>query len=121
MAAAPQSSGTKKKKSTKSATKKSSPAGKKSTVSSKKSTKKKSTTSAGNWRTAGQRQPTPERYKEIQSALASKGYLDMSEANGVWRESSVDALKRFQQDQNLEPSGKITSMSLIALGLGPKY
>jgi hypothetical protein len=30
-------------------------------------------------------------------------------------------LRRFQQEQNLEPSGKIDSLSLIALGLGPKY
>ena len=32
---------------------------------------------------------------------------------------SVDALKRFQADQNLMPDGKINSFSLIALGLGP--
>ena len=32
----------------------------------------------------------------------------------------MEAMKRFQKDQNLEPSGKLTSLSLIALGLGPK-
>jgi murein L,D-transpeptidase YcbB/YkuD len=32
----------------------------------------------------------------------------------------VDALKRFQSEQNLTPDGKIGSLSLIALGLGPK-
>ena len=56
---------------------------------------------------------------EIQQALASKGYLQ-GETNGVWGTSSIEALKRFQQDQNLEPTGKITSLSLIALGLGPR-
>jgi hypothetical protein len=29
-------------------------------------------------------------------------------------------LKKFQAEQNLESSGKINSLSLIALGLGPK-
>jgi murein L,D-transpeptidase YcbB/YkuD len=66
-----------------------------------------------------QQAPSPERYKEIQQALASKGYLQ-TEATGEWGPESVDALKRFQTDQNLMPDGKITSLSLIALGLGPK-
>jgi hypothetical protein len=72
------------------------------------------------WRTT-QRVPTPERYKEIQQALASKGYLEPSAPTGEWDPSSVSALKKFQEDQNLEPSGKIDSLSLIALGLGPKH
>ena len=33
---------------------------------------------------------------------------------------SVDAMKRFQADQKISSSGKINSLSLIALGLGPK-
>jgi hypothetical protein len=33
----------------------------------------------------------------------------------------VDAMKRFQAAQNLDASGKINSLSLIALGLGPKH
>jgi hypothetical protein len=66
-----------------------------------------------------QQAPSPERYKEIQQALGSKGYLQ-GEATGEWGPDSVDALKRFQTDQNLMPDGKITSLSLIALGLGPK-
>jgi hypothetical protein len=70
-------------------------------------------------RYAGQRVPTQERYKEIQQALASKGYLQGT-PDGMWSQQSVDALKRFQQDQNLDPSGKINSLSLIALGLGPR-
>jgi hypothetical protein len=32
----------------------------------------------------------------------------------------VDALKRFQRDQNIGDDGKLGSLSLIALGLGPK-
>lgn len=65
--------------------------------------------------------PSPDRYREIQQALASKGYLPAEQASGTWDQNSTDALKRFQMDQNLEPSGKINSLSLIALGLGPKH
>jgi hypothetical protein len=66
-----------------------------------------------------QQAPTPERYTEIQQALAAKGYFK-GEANGHWGDDSMDAMKRFQADQNLMPDGKIGSLSLIALGLGPK-
>jgi len=66
-----------------------------------------------------QTQPTPERYREIQQALADKGYLK-SEPNGSWDAESIDAMTRFQADQKLPPSGKITSASLIHLGLGPQ-
>ncbi len=72
------------------------------------------------WRTR-QAQPTPERYQEIQSALVAKGYLSAENANGAWNQASVDALKRFQAEQNIDSSGKINSLSLIALGLGPKH
>jgi hypothetical protein len=68
----------------------------------------------------GQTAPTPERYKEIQDALAKKGYLH-GDASGVWSPDSADALRRFQQDQNLQASGKLDSLSIIALGLGPKH
>jgi hypothetical protein len=63
--------------------------------------------------------PTPERYQEIQQALAARGYYKGT-VNGTWNSDSVDALKRFQTDQNLTPDGKLTSLSLIAMGLGPK-
>jgi hypothetical protein len=66
-----------------------------------------------------QQVPTPERYREIQQALSDKGYFQ-GEVNGTWGPGSVDALKRFQKDQNLTDSGKLDSLSIIALGLGPK-
>jgi len=65
--------------------------------------------------------PAPERYQEIQQALVSKGYLKPDEVSGVWDQNSSDALKRFQTDQKLQGTGKIDSLSLIALGLGPKH
>jgi hypothetical protein len=72
------------------------------------------------WRNR-QAAPTPERYKEIQQALAAKGYLKPEDATGVWNQGSTDALKRFQAEQKIESTGKINSLSLIALGLGPKH
>ncbi|MBL8291096.1 MAG: peptidoglycan-binding protein [Bryobacterales bacterium] len=110
------------------ATSKSGPSRKGSTVraSSKSSAKRRGTSSSARRRRptipsfrAGQQQPTPDRVKDIQSALISRGYMQ-GEADGNWGGSTVDALKRFQQDQNLNADGKLTSMSLIALGLGPK-
>lgn len=70
-------------------------------------------------RRSSQQAPAPERYKEIQQALVSKGYFQ-GEPNGEWGPDSANALKRFQAEQNLTPDGKLTSLSLIALGLGPK-
>jgi hypothetical protein len=70
-------------------------------------------------RASRQTQPTPDRYREIQQALVDKGYLH-SEPNGVWDADSMAALKQFQTDKNLSPTGKLSSQSLIGLGLGPK-
>ena len=66
-----------------------------------------------------QQQPSADRYKEIQQALADKGYF-RGTADGNWGGESIEALKRFQKDQNLDADGKIGALSLIALGLGPK-
>jgi peptidoglycan hydrolase-like protein with peptidoglycan-binding domain len=68
---------------------------------------------------APQQQPTVDRYKEIQQALADRGYF-AGPMDGNWGGSSTDALRRFQHDQNLTEDGKIGSLSLIALGLGPR-
>jgi peptidoglycan hydrolase-like protein with peptidoglycan-binding domain len=63
--------------------------------------------------------PTPERYKEIQQALVSKGYSG-GEPDGIWGSRWTESLKRFQQDQQIEPNGKLTALSIITLGLGPR-
>ena len=75
---------------------------------------------APTWRSR-QLAPTPDRYKEIQQALAAKGYLKPEDATGNWNDNSTEALKRFQADQKLDSTGKINALSLIALGLGPKH
>src|SRR5437588_11092365 len=90
----------------------------KKTASKKGRSRRGAKSSAQSWRTR-QQAPSPERYREIQEALAAKGYL-RSPATGSWNQDSADALRRFQQDQHLDATGKLNSRSLIALGLGPK-
>jgi peptidoglycan hydrolase-like protein with peptidoglycan-binding domain len=65
--------------------------------------------------------PDADRLKEIQKALADRGYFK-GEVNGVWNADSVAALKQFQTEKNLPVAdGKISALSLIGLGLGPKH
>jgi hypothetical protein len=108
--------------------KKKAPPSKQGTASSRKpGTATKSASSRGKKTTAKrgvtwrnrQLSPSPDRYREIQGALAAKGFLKPEDATGTWNQTSSDALKKFQAEQNLESSGKIDSLSLIALGLGP--
>lgn len=91
----------------------------KKTASSSKRRKSSSKRAA---KSRGPQRPEPERIREIQTALASRGY-DV-EPNGVWDSRSVEAVKRFQNDneiKNLTGKGKLDSLTLIALGLGPKH
>src|ERR1700761_7151770 len=67
-----------------------------------------------------QQHPDPERYQQIQQALADHGYFK-GQVNGQWGDDSVDALKRFQADQKLDDDGKISALTLTGLGLGPKH
>jgi len=85
------------------------------------STKKKKSTTARAPRRVTQQQPDDERTREIQRALAAKGYP--VDASGVWGPQSIEALKKFQDDQNINNMsgrGKLDSLTLIALGLGPR-
>lgn len=64
--------------------------------------------------------PTAARYKQIQQALADKGYYH-GEIDGEWGPQSISALQRFQTERGIENEGKITALALIGLGLGPKH
>jgi peptidoglycan hydrolase-like protein with peptidoglycan-binding domain len=110
----------------KSATKKSNPpkaAAKKTTP--KKTTAKKTTARRKPVRRrAPARQSVPEkdRIREIQQALTERGYP--VDPTGAWGPQSAAALKQFQEDhniKNLSGRGKLDSLTLIALGLGPKH
>jgi peptidoglycan hydrolase-like protein with peptidoglycan-binding domain len=92
------------------------------TVSSRSKTGRKTKTKAKGRAVShshGPQAPSPERYREIQQKLADKGFFH-GPVDGNWNSDSVDALKRFQKEQGLEPDGKLGSLSLIAMGLGPK-
>jgi peptidoglycan hydrolase-like protein with peptidoglycan-binding domain len=99
-AVSPQTSTTKKKAAPKSSAKvtaakstaRAAPAAAKHTTAATKSTaaKRKSTVAVAVRHYAPQ-QPSQERYKEIQQALASKGYFH-TEPDGNWGAASVDAL-----------------------------
>ena len=95
-------------------------AGSKTTTTAARRGKKGPPAKRVTWRNR-QLAPTPQRYKEIQDALAAKGYLKPEDATGTWTPASVDALKKFQAGQNLDSNGKINSLSRIALGLVPKH
>lgn len=95
------------------------PASSRSAAAAKGRAVKKPVVPAVTWRNR-QLAPTPDRYREIQEALAAKGYLK-SEPNGVWGPESVDALKQFQAEKSMPANGKINAPSLIGLGLGPRH
>jgi len=94
-------------------------ASKSRSTTAKARTKAKSKTKSVRPRYTGQTRPTPERYKQIEQALAARGYLN-EEPSGKWGSPSVDALKSFQADNQLPPTGKLDAQSLIQLGLGPR-
>ena len=68
-------------------------------------------------RERGQQAPTPERITQIQLALA-KGGLYTGTPNGVWDESTEEAMRKFQESHGLNPTGKLDARSLQQLGLG---
>ena len=92
----------------------------KTPATSSHSGRRKAAVKGTTWRNR-QLAPTPARYKEIQGALAAKGYLKPEDAHGSWNQASVAALTKFQSEQILGSTGKINSLSLIALGLGPRH
>jgi peptidoglycan hydrolase-like protein with peptidoglycan-binding domain len=102
-----------------------------STAQSKVTPKKRSTTSVHATKTStsakrrvahttlvhAQIAPTPSRISEIQAALSKEGAYQ-GEPNGKWDAASVDAMRQFQNDHGLTPSGKIDALTLQKLGLG---
>jgi len=87
-------------------------ASKKKTAASKSKKRSKSTP-----KTRAQMAPTPDRIKEIQSALQREGAYD-GQPTGRWDEPTADAMKKYQDKNGLNPTGKIDARSLQKLGLG---
>ncbi len=86
----------------------------------KKSTKKapaKKTTTRRTSRSRGQSAPTADRIKEIQGKLAEAGYYS-GQPSGRWDSATTAAMQKFQESQNLKPTGKLDALTLQKLGLG---
>ena len=90
-----------------------SPAPSTSTKSGKKSGKRSSRAK----KVKGQAAPTTDRISEIQEALAKQGSFD-GMPTGKWDDSTVEAMRKFQAANHLNPTGKIDAPTLQKLGLG---
>jgi murein L,D-transpeptidase YcbB/YkuD len=75
------------------------------------------TSSKSSRREKGQKAPTPERITQIQQALAKNGTYSAS-PNGKWDDSTVEAMRSFQETHGLNPTGKLDAKTLQQLGLG---
>ncbi|MGB9433840.1 MAG: peptidoglycan-binding domain-containing protein [Candidatus Acidiferrum sp.] len=87
------------------------------TGKSTRSTSSKSSSRKKTKKVKGQAAPTPERINEIQEALAKKGVFSGT-PSGQWDDATVDAMKKFQSANGLNPSGKLDALTLQKLGLG---
>jgi murein L,D-transpeptidase YcbB/YkuD len=65
----------------------------------------------------GQKAPTSDRIREIQTALNREGALD-AKPTGKWDAASIEAMKKYQTGHGLNPTGKIDALTLDKLGLG---
>ncbi len=88
-----------------------------SSAASKKKKKTVSSKTRGKAKPKGQATPTPDRIKEIQSALQKDGSYQ-GEPNGKWDEATMEAMKKYQDKNGFNPTGKIDAGSLNKLGLG---
>jgi Putative peptidoglycan binding domain len=79
--------------------------------------KKKRRSSKRKSRVKGQSVPTPDRIKEIQTALQKDGSYE-GQPTGKWDAVTMDAMKKYQDKIGVTPTGKIDAVSLNKLGLG---
>jgi peptidoglycan hydrolase-like protein with peptidoglycan-binding domain len=79
--------------------------------------KKKRRSSKKKSRVKGQSAPTPDRIKEIQTALQKDGSYE-GQPTGKWDPATTEAMKKYQDKNGITPTGKIDAVSLNKLGLG---
>jgi hypothetical protein len=79
--------------------------------------KKKKRSSKRKSKVKGQSVPTPDRIKEIQTALQKDGSYE-GQPTGKWDAATMDAMKKYQDKNGINPTGKIDAVSLNKLGLG---
>jgi peptidoglycan hydrolase-like protein with peptidoglycan-binding domain len=88
-----------------------------SSTSAKKKKKGASSKSKRQAKVKGQAAPTPDRIREIQSALQKDGSYQ-GEPTGKWDAATEAAMKNYQDKNGIAPTGKIDAISLNKLGLG---
>ena len=88
-----------------------------SSTKKKKSNSAKSKDKIKTAKVKGQTAPTADRIREIQTALNRDGALN-AEPTGKWDDATTDAMKKFQENHGLNPTGKIDAGTLNKLGLG---
>jgi peptidoglycan hydrolase-like protein with peptidoglycan-binding domain len=95
------------------------PGASQSSSSSSTASKKKHSSSKSRKKSKGKGQaaPTPDRIKEIQSALEKDGSYQ-GEPTGKWDAATTEAMKKYQDKNGFTPTGKIDALSLNKLGLG---
>src|ERR1700733_3315210 len=79
--------------------------------------KKKKSVSSKKSKVKGQAAPTPDRIKEIQTALQKDGSYE-GEPTGKWDAATTEAMRKYQDKNGIAPTGKIDAVSLNKLGLG---
>jgi hypothetical protein len=79
--------------------------------------KKSSSKSKRKAKVKGQAAPTPDRIKDIQTALQKDGSYE-GQPTGKWDAATMDAMKKYQDKNGITPTGKIDAVSLEKLGLG---
>jgi peptidoglycan hydrolase-like protein with peptidoglycan-binding domain len=84
------------------------------TVSTKSKGKSRSKVAA---KPKGQGAPTSDRIKEIQTALQKDGSYN-GEPTGKWDSATTDAMRKYQDKNGVNPTGKIDAVSLNKMGLG---
>lgn len=90
-------------------------------TSTKSSTKKKTSArrSKKKSKVKAQTAPTPDRIREIQTALQREGAYN-GEPTGKWDDTTVEAMKSYQDKNGLSPTGKLDALTLEKLGLGSR-
>src|SRR5579863_4181378 len=86
-----------------------------SSTSTKK--KKSSSKSKRKPKVKGQTAPTPDRIRDIQTALQKDGSYQ-GQPTGKWDAATMDAMKKYQDKNSITPTGKIDAVTLEKLGLG---
>jgi peptidoglycan hydrolase-like protein with peptidoglycan-binding domain len=68
-------------------------------------------------KTKGQTAPDADRIREIQTALQKDGSYN-GEPTGKWDGATMDAMRKYQDKNGLNATGKIDASTLNKLGLG---